>query len=107
MTKDGGESVVYSFKGGNDGAYPYAGLINVGGTLYGTTSAGGSANCDGGCGTVFKVTPRGAKSVVYSFKGGRDGAVPVASLISVGGTLYGTAREGGRRGNGTVFAVAP
>ncbi len=52
------ESVVYSFcsQGGTvctDGAYPYAGLIDVKGTLYGRTSVGGTGNG----GTVFKVTP--------------------------------------------------
>jgi hypothetical protein len=63
------ESLVYSFAsagGTSDGASPRAGLVNVSGKLYGTTSAGAgsSANCysylyDGayGCGTVFKVVP--------------------------------------------------
>jgi uncharacterized repeat protein (TIGR03803 family) len=48
------ETVLHSFQGGpSDGAYPYAGLIDVGGTLYGTTFEGGAS----GHGTVFKVTP--------------------------------------------------
>jgi uncharacterized repeat protein (TIGR03803 family) len=56
--KTGAESVVYSFCSGGgtcaDGAYPWAGsLINVSGTLYGTTSSGGKI----GVGTVFKIVP--------------------------------------------------
>ena len=59
--KTGAERVEHSFGGGSYGFYTYAGLINVGGTLYGTTEyGGGSNNCSsgpGGCGTVFAVTP--------------------------------------------------
>jgi uncharacterized repeat protein (TIGR03803 family) len=100
------ETVVYAFQGGGDGAGPEAGLIDVGGALYGTTVNGGGAGaCEGGCGTVFKVTPGGAESVVYAFKGGGDGAFPFASLINMGGTLYGTTANGGADGDGTVFAV--
>ncbi len=102
-----GLTSVYSFKGAvaGDGAYPVAGLISIGGTLYGTTQHGGAY----GYGTVFKVTPSGVESVVYSFKGATagDGAYPVASLINVGGTLYGTTEQGGASGYGTVFAVKP
>ena len=46
--------------------------------------------------TELGVTPAGAERVVYSFKGGSDGADPSAgaNLINVGGTLYGTAGGG-------------
>jgi uncharacterized repeat protein (TIGR03803 family) len=112
VKKAGAETVVYSFGGADhDGANPYAGVINVGSTLYGTTSEGGSGNCASGCGTVFSVTPAGAERVVYSFKGGTDGAIPYAGLLNVGGTLYGTTFEGGYtncgQGCGTVFGVTP
>ena len=53
VTTSGSENVVYAFGGGSDGAGPFAGLINIGGTLYGTTIGGG----DFGHGTVFAVTP--------------------------------------------------
>lgn len=53
--------VVYTFKAGYDGANPSARLIDVGGTLYGTTFAGGPPSgeygCSVGCGTVFAFTP--------------------------------------------------
>jgi uncharacterized repeat protein (TIGR03803 family) len=55
----GKETVVRSFKGGNDGVFPQAGVISdAAGNLYGTTSEGGGAGCGGsGCGVIFKVTP--------------------------------------------------
>jgi uncharacterized repeat protein (TIGR03803 family) len=45
----GVDRVIYSFKAGTDGQYPYAGLIQLNGTLFGTTEAGGAS----GAGTVF------------------------------------------------------
>ncbi|HKU80741.1 MAG TPA: choice-of-anchor tandem repeat GloVer-containing protein, partial [Candidatus Tumulicola sp.] len=50
----GTEKVLHSFGAGSDGAGPWAALINVRGTLYGTTSGGGT---NGGRGTVFALTP--------------------------------------------------
>ncbi len=94
-------SVLYKFKGPPDGKLPDAALIKVGGTLYGTTTAGGANNL----GTVFAVTPAGVETVVYSFKGGVDGESPAGSLIDVGGVLYGTTYGGGAHNCGTVFKV--
>ncbi|MGB9256525.1 MAG: choice-of-anchor tandem repeat GloVer-containing protein [Candidatus Korobacteraceae bacterium] len=49
---------LHDFIGGSGGAYPYDGLImDANGNLYGTTSAGGSSACQGGCGVVFEITP--------------------------------------------------
>jgi uncharacterized repeat protein (TIGR03803 family) len=56
----GNESVVYSFTGGTDGAFPFAGLIiDAAGNLYGTAQTGGDNTCNPpyGCGTVFKIVP--------------------------------------------------
>ena len=108
--------VVYSFGGGSDGATPEAGVIYVGDTLYGTTSAGGSGSCaDGryhGCGTVFSVTPGGTEKVLHSFGGESDGENPQAGLVDVGGVLYGTTTLGGAYTctfycgiGGTVFRI--
>lgn len=108
MTTAGAETVLHSFAGGSDGAVPYAGLTNVRGTLYGTTSAGGGTGCGGkGCGTVFKITTAGTETIVYSFKGGTDGAQPLAQLTNVGGMLYGTTYYGGGSSSsaGTVFKI--
>jgi uncharacterized repeat protein (TIGR03803 family) len=102
--KSGAETVLYSFQNnGSDGQSPKAGLIDVQGTLYGTTLAGGSQ----GVGTVFSVDPAtGAEKIVYSFQNsGSDGQSPVAGLIDVNGTLYGATEFGGAAGLGTLFAI--
>lgn len=61
LDRTGTETVLYSFAGGYDGALPIAGLLRDGaGNLYGTTAGGGGNSywCDGGCGTVFRLTPQ-------------------------------------------------
>ena len=94
IAPSGTETVLYSFgPGSGDGANPVAGLINVNGTLYGTTLNGGT----NGDGTVFSITPSGTETVLYSFgTGSQDGTSPFAGLANVGGTLYGTTNSGGR-----------
>ncbi len=90
-----------------DGAYPEAGLILSGNTLYGTALEGGSSNY----GTIFSVTTNGtAFTTLYNFTNGVDGAGPQAAMILLGSTLYGTASgvTGGRNGahsDGTVFSI--
>src|SRR6266404_673160 len=65
-----------------DGAFPNAGLILSGATLYGTTFWGGSA----GSGTVFAVRTNGTGfTVLHNF-----GSSSLAGLILSGATLYGT-----------------
>jgi len=117
--KTGVEKVLYSFCSQPDcadGEEPWASLIDVNGVLYGTTSTGGSADCDGvGCGTVFSLDPKtGAEKVLHSFGGGSDGATPQAGLIDVNGLLYGTTSYGGvgdcngsGTGCGTAFSLDP
>lgn len=104
-------SVLLSFDV-TDGAQPNGGLLNVGGTLYGTTyGGGGGENCPvgDGCGTVFSLTASGSESVLYEFLSPPDGAGPGGSLTDVNGTLYGTTGSGGScegdDGCGTVFSV--
>ena len=94
------EKVLWSF-GGDDGADPSANVIEVKGTLYGTTSGGGGGV---GCGTVFSFDPNtGTEAMLYAFD--TDAASPEAGLIDVKGTLYGTTGGGGCEGQyGTVFA---
>src|SRR5271169_2414365 len=82
------ETVLYTFTGGADGAYPQASLVfDTKGNLYGTTSSGGSTSgtvCQGigGCGVVFELSPPKSgsgpwtESPIYTFTGGSDGAVP-------------------------------
>jgi uncharacterized repeat protein (TIGR03803 family) len=109
--KTGVEKVLYDFCSQPDcadGAVPQASLIEVDGTLYGTTTEGGGTGCHGGgCGTVFALDPStGAETVLYAFGDAPDGQFP-NGLIEVNGTLYGTTIFGGAGGYGTVFALEP
>jgi uncharacterized repeat protein (TIGR03803 family) len=92
---------LYSFQSSSDGNTPTADLIDVAGTLYGTTNYGGSQ----GDGTVFEITTSGNENVLHTFTGS-DGAVPQAGLADVNGTFYGTTDGGGASGDGTVFSLS-
>jgi uncharacterized repeat protein (TIGR03803 family) len=101
---------VYAFTGGSDGQSPAAGLINLNGTLYGTTYLGGGGNCaiEGrahGCGTVYSVTTGGSEKVLYAFANEPDGEFPDARLLAVNGALYGTTILGGPDSQGIAFRV--
>jgi uncharacterized repeat protein (TIGR03803 family) len=90
-------SVLYSFTGSPDGAYPFAGLVrDAKGNLYGTTNGGGANSY----GTVFKLNSKNKETVLLSFTGG---GYPYDALLHVGGQLYGTTSSGGASGFGTVF----
>jgi uncharacterized repeat protein (TIGR03803 family) len=109
-TTSGNYRVVYSFGAAPDGSNPVASLIEVSGTLYGTTAGGGSYSCGTyyyGCGTVFGVAKNGTEKVLYAFNGGSEGGSPLAGLVDVNGTLYGTASSGGTHDYGTVYGVTP
>ncbi len=93
---------LYSFGLHADGRTPESSLIDVNGTLYGTTYGGGAY---GYYGTVFSISVSGAENVLHSFGGGSDGANPIAGLIDVKGTLYGTTENGGAYSSGTVFRI--
>jgi uncharacterized repeat protein (TIGR03803 family) len=109
--------VVHKFSDSPDGVSPRAPLIDVDGTLYGTTQEGGDrTNCSiGSCGTVFAIDlGSGQERIAYSFEGGVDGATPTAGLTFANGKLYGTTAEGGRgtcdqynNACGTVFSIVP
>jgi len=102
VDKRGKETVLYSFKGGADGAYPAMDLLrDEAGNLYSTTHAGGDVSgcSEGGtpgCGVVFKVDPTGKETVLYAFTGGGDGLGPSSGLVrDEAGNLYGTTIAGG------------
>ena len=108
----GEETVLYSFAGPPDGAYPFAALY-LSGDLFGTTLAGGKSTlCSPGCGTVFKLTKAGKESVLYGFSGLADGSQPFGGLArDKTGDLYGTTFGGGNTacngggGCGTIFKL--
>jgi uncharacterized repeat protein (TIGR03803 family) len=108
-------TVLYRFTRGTDGADPMGGLtMDAAGSLYGTAFQGGSQNCQGGCGTVFKLSHSSSGwtlSPLYNFSG-TDGASPEGRLIfGPDGRLYGTTGQGGMgcgsSGCGVVFAMSP
>ena len=95
---------LYSFTNGNDGATPYAGLVQASdGNLYGTAIGGGTNDC----GTIFRITTSGVFTPLYSFTFGNDGGGPEAGLVQASdGNLYGTAYLGGTNGFfGTIFRI--
>jgi uncharacterized repeat protein (TIGR03803 family) len=107
------ETILYSFGGGNtDGAYPWGGVvIGDAGALYGTTQRGGDSTCQDGCGTIYKLVPTGTGSydetVLARFAGWQDGSNPMSMLmLDARGDLYGTARDDGIHGKGTVFKLS-
>ncbi len=121
LSTTGAESTLYSFHSVSgsgscpDGSVPSAALVKgPDGNFYGTTAAGG-ANCNRTstpAGTVFRITPDGALTTLYSFcsTGGdacTDGAQPVGSLV-VGsdGELYGTTSLGGVSSLGSIFRIS-
>jgi uncharacterized repeat protein (TIGR03803 family) len=82
------------------------------GAFYGITGAGGANTCATynlpGCGTVFKMTPAGKLTTLYSFcsqPNCTDGLSPTALLQATTGDLYGTTYQGGADGGGTVFEI--
>jgi uncharacterized repeat protein (TIGR03803 family) len=103
ISTNGAYTSLYSFTGGNDGAYPEGGLVQgSNGYLYGTTLYGGT----NGWGTVFKISCNGALTTLYSFTGGNDGACPIAGLVQGSdGYLYGTTC-GGTNNHGAVFKIS-
>jgi uncharacterized repeat protein (TIGR03803 family) len=103
VAKNGVETVLYTFSGG-DGAYPSSGLVrDAKGNLYGTTEFGG----DFGAGVVFEITKSGKELTIHSFDGS-DGAVPLAApTLDNSGNLYGVTTVGGARNQGTAFKLEP
>ena len=110
ISTNGALASLYSFTGTNDGATPYAGLVQGSdGNFYGTTESGGAhTNQYGqGLGTVFKISANGAFTSLYSFTGGNDGEYPYAGLVQGSdGSFYGTTEYGGTNGYGTVFKIS-
>jgi uncharacterized repeat protein (TIGR03803 family) len=127
MTSTGSETVLYNFcaqPNCTDGSSPNGLVQASGGDLYGTTFQGGLGNTlcfpglpgDDGCGTVFKITPAGVLTTVYSFCSQADctdGDEPAGSLVQgTDGNFYGTTSYGGNQaagddGRGTAFRLTP
>jgi uncharacterized repeat protein (TIGR03803 family) len=126
ITPGGVFTTIHSFSAGtydgvngtdtnSDGGEPSGALVQGSdGNFYGTTYSGGKT----GSGTIFKVTPGGTLTTLYTFSAGvlsfssgdhytnTDGAGPYAGLtVGLNGNLYGTASKGGISGIGTLFEI--
>ena len=100
------ETTIYAFAGDTDGRYPESGLTaGTDGNFYGTTVFGGTNDL----GTVYKITPAGVKTTLYSFAGGTgDGQYPASGLDpGDDGAFYATTTAGGAFGFGTFFKITP
>jgi uncharacterized repeat protein (TIGR03803 family) len=104
LTQSGQETVLHSFSGSpNDGYGPFGRLLlDAHGNLYGSTTQGGTY----GTGTIFKLTPSGAETILYNFTKGTDGDGPLGTLaMDAQGNLYGATGGGGTYGWGTIFEL--
>ena len=117
ITSGGTLTTLYRFTGGSDGGNPYAPLtVGSDGNLYGTATYGTSYNA----GTVFKVTPAGAFTLLHTFTGYSvpdgaprpgvplDGAFPAAPMVQgADGNFVGVTAGGGQLSGGTAFKISP
>jgi len=107
VSPSGSYSNLYSFNQAADngnGAYePQAGLVlGSDGNFYGTASGGGT----NAAGTVFRISPIGSYTSLYSFANTPDGSIPQAGLVQGSdGNFYGTTSAGGTNSAGTVFKL--
>ncbi|MGC2472771.1 MAG: choice-of-anchor tandem repeat GloVer-containing protein [Candidatus Sulfotelmatobacter sp.] len=119
ITASGKLTTLYTFclnlnQGGfcPDGEAPGEALVEgTDGNFYGTTPTGGANPCLAfGCGTVFKITPSGAFTTIYSFCPDQlscvDGETPGMLMRAADGNLYGVATQGGPLGGGSVFQIS-
>jgi uncharacterized repeat protein (TIGR03803 family) len=129
VTPAGMVSTLYSFQPGPNAtsSYPYPNGVTQGtdGNFYGTTQQGGTVetNCPNGCGTIFKVTPAGSATTLYSFDQ-VHGSSPLGNLVEgTDGNFYGVTEYGGTGTNcigiddgagaatevgcGTIFKITP
>ncbi|HEY6273839.1 MAG TPA: choice-of-anchor tandem repeat GloVer-containing protein [Terriglobales bacterium] len=116
ITPQGILTTIHYFHG-TDGSDPQDALVlGTDGNFYGTTYSGGDVNaCNGfGCGTLFRITPAGALTTLYSFcsqAACADGALPGGLVQGSDGNFYGTTYLGGSGacdgGCGTAFRITP
>jgi uncharacterized repeat protein (TIGR03803 family) len=116
IASNGVETTLYSFKGGKDGEWPLALTRDADGNLYGTTIYGGNgccgkserapSNCCSGDGVVFKVSPEGKETVIYTVtEEGYIAGAGIGLVMDKRGNLYGVAPYGGPDGLGAIYKL--
>ncbi len=112
VDRSGRQTVLHTFSGGIDGAYPFfANLVrDSAGNLFGTTSLGGNLNCNppSGCGNAFKLEPAGRERVLHLFNGTKATSPYAGLTFDRLGNLYGTTYYSGAIvGAGSVYEIRP
>jgi uncharacterized repeat protein (TIGR03803 family) len=102
-----GLTTLHSFVGGNDGSFPFDGLIQPtpGGTLYGTTYGTNGSFIDHP--TVFQLTtpdttPTYSVNATLSIYNHITGSI----FLDGSGNIWGTTQTGGTSNFGTIFEIA-
>jgi uncharacterized repeat protein (TIGR03803 family) len=98
------ETNLYSFGGFPDGRNPHSVAQGSDGNFYGTTFSGGAS----GHGTVFRISPSGTYTSLYSFGSSpNDGIGPAELVQGSDSNFYGTTHAGGTGTSGIVFRISP
>jgi uncharacterized repeat protein (TIGR03803 family) len=108
-------SVTYRFVGGSEDWPENSTVIKSDSSFYGVSFGGGSAGCNEGCGSLFKVTGEASRyvgSTIYRFNGGWGGDEPLQPMVAdEHGVLFGTADAGAECGNdlqcGVIYSLKP
>ncbi len=112
ISSSGTYTILYSFGDSpTDGNGPEGLVEGYDSNFYGTTSQGGTnTSCFNGCGTVFRISPSGSYTSLYSFAGylNEDGGDPQAGLVQGSdGNFYGTTSQGGTNSDsGIIFRIS-
>jgi uncharacterized repeat protein (TIGR03803 family) len=97
-------TVLYAFQGGTDGSLPIGDLVrDKAGNFYGVTNQGGA----NGNGIVFRLSPQGQETILYTFGAGFDGEPLSGVVLDASGNIYGTTTFGGVDNRGSVFELTP
>jgi uncharacterized repeat protein (TIGR03803 family) len=109
ITTEGKLTTLHRFVG-SDGSYPSMLMQAIDGAFYGTTYNGGAYGEPALSGTVFKLTPEGTLTTLYSFCGQvrcLDGSDPNSLIQAIDGNFYGTTLDNGAYLSGTIFEITP
>ncbi len=112
ISPSGSHTILYEFctqAKCTDGEWPQGTVTQAAdGNLYGTTTSGGRPYL-AGYGTLFKVTPTGQFTLLYTFcvkANCADGSNPsIPPIQASDGRLYGTTQYGGSHNVGTVYTL--
>lgn len=104
MTPSGSVTILHDFNGTTDGGNPFAGLVQAtNGNLFGTTNLYGQGGSNAG--TFFRISPKGAFSVIHTFNGTDGASSYVTPMQHTNGILYGDTHSGGTYGEGVFYSV--